>query len=77
MSLTPTEKASKMLLLPSVYNPVWEYINTRKVEDAFRQGLAGTEVPESLGGKVLLSLKRGYNMYDMYNRENLTVLEQV
>ena len=72
-----SDRTSDKMFYPSVYNPVWEYINMREVETAFQDGLVGKvdTIPPALLRRIMLSLKRGGNMYDMYNRSNLTVLE--
>ena len=73
-----SDKTSDKMFYPSVYNPIWEYINMREVEKSFQNALIGNgenPVPPSLLRRVMTSLKRGGNMYDMYNRSNLTVLE--
>jgi hypothetical protein len=71
-------REDKILLLPSHYNPVWENISMNKLEDAF-YGAHPMEpaVGENLRrifGKLTLGLKRGWNMYDIYDRGNLTIL---
>ena len=72
-----SDRTSDKMFYPSVYNPVWEYINMREIETAFQKGLTGKDdsIPPALMKRIMLSLKRGGNMYDMYNRSNLTVLE--
>jgi hypothetical protein len=80
MDLKPSEKRNKLLMLPSKYNPVWEYINMQKLEDAFLDKIGEhpeVSLPDSLKSKPVLSLKRTLNMYDMYNFENLTILDSL
>lgn len=69
-----SDRTPDKLFYPSHYNPVWEYIDMREVERCFQMELQGTQVPESLLRRQMLSLKRGGNMYDMYNRSNMTIL---
>ena len=68
-----------VLLLPSKYNPVWEHINMQKLEDAFygsvSEEFVGIQTLKNVLGKITLGLKRSWNMFDIYNRENMTVLQ--
>lgn len=74
-------REEKVLLLPSQYNPVWENIRMDKLEAAFfgAQPLesADYESLKQIFGKITLGLKRCWNMYDMYNRGNLTILSSL
>lgn len=76
--LKPLPRTDKVLLLPSVYNPVWEYINMGNLERAFYSNVTEPYLNEYLRsklGKLTLGLRRGWNMYDIFNRENLTILD--
>lgn len=72
----PTERKA-FLMLPSAYNPVWEYIDMGKLENAWKKNTVKLQkhLPEELRDpRFIKCLKRGWNMYDIYNRENITVL---
>lgn len=70
---------SKALFLPSEYNPAWEYINMGKLEEAWTRATSSIKsiLPEELRDpRFIKCLKRSRNMYDMFHRENLTILSQ-
>lgn len=62
------------VLLPSVYNPVWEYVSTKKLEEAFT-ALDLSAMPKALTGRWIKTLKRGRNLYDYFARSNMTILD--
>ena len=80
----PLEKVNKEvkrhrpLILPSSYNPVWEYMNVSKISQYFLQKAEerGISLPDSVTDGLLLSLKRTRNFYDLFCQTNLTILEQ-
>lgn len=74
LDLKPREERTNLYLLPSEYNPVWEYINVQKLEEAYRQVVLNTNVENELPVNIILSLKRGRNLYDIFHRENMTIL---
>lgn len=68
---------TKALFLPSEYNPAWEYINMSKLEEAWAKHTQSIRelLPESLRDtRFIKCLKRNRNLYDMFHRENLTIL---
>lgn len=79
LELKPPEEKKAFLLLPSEYNPIWEYTVMSKLEKAWTRETADIwkELPDDLRDpRFIKCLKRGKNMYDWYNRENLTILNQ-
>jgi hypothetical protein len=64
------------IVVKSEYNPVWEYINIRSLRDIFEQNTRGIELPKSLKGDFLLSLRKTRNMYDLFSLSNMAVLAQ-
>ena len=80
LELKPRERTENILLLPSQYNPVWEYINVQRLEDAFWSKILSDPSAgylKGLYGNITLGLKRGWNMYDIYNRSNLAILSSM
>ncbi|KAI0994496.1 hypothetical protein K3495_g13686 [Podosphaera aphanis] len=75
LELTPREaRENPVYILPSVYNPVWEYISMQKCEEAFHESLQSTDLEEQIRMSLILSLRRSRNLYDLYSRHNLTLL---
>jgi len=75
--LKTRSEPKKSLFLPSEYNPAWEYINMSKLEQAWQDSTSSFRefLPEELvDPRFIKCLKRGQNMYDIFNRDNLTVL---
>jgi len=76
-ALTQPPVNKKVVILPSSYNPVWEHVNMGNLERAFYSNLREPYLNKYLKehlGQVTLGLRRGWNMFDVYNRENLTIL---
>jgi len=76
-ALTQPPVNKKVVILPSSYNPVWEHVNMGSLERAFYSNLREPYLNKYLKehlGQVTLGLRRGWNMFDVYNRENLTIL---
>lgn len=73
------KKERKFLLLPSSYNPVWEYMDMSKLENTWMMKTRKVSgLPEDLQNpRFIKCLGRGFNMYDLYNRENLTILNDI
>lgn len=61
--------------LPSEYNPVWDNISIRRIQAIF-QDSRDPEVQALNPGRIVLSLKRSYNLFDVYNRSNLAILAE-
>jgi len=80
LSLIPNNREVKKekVLLPSLYNPVWEYINMSRLSQELLTNLArsGLNIPPSISKGLLLSLKRTRNFNDLFNMTNLTIIEQ-
>jgi len=75
--LKPRSEPKKSLFLPSEYNPAWEYINMSKLERAWQDSTSSIRefLPEDLvEPRFVKCLKRGHNMYDIFNHDNMTVL---
>ena len=68
--LTPREKPDIRFIIKSEYNPVWERMNLRPV----REILDKVSDSDFDNLSVMLSLKRGLNMYDLFNRNNLALV---
>jgi len=79
-ALTQPSVNKKVVILPSSYNPVWEHVNMGNLERAFYSNLREPYLNQYLKehlGQVTLGLRRGWNMFDVYNRENLTILSSL
>lgn len=67
-TLAKVEKPIPKLILKSKYNPIWEYIRIGPIKNFL------LESGENLDFETLvLSLKRGRSLYDIYNIYNLTL----
>jgi hypothetical protein len=64
-------------LLPSTYNPVWEYISMSTLSQELLNNLVKAKLPllQPFSKGFLLSLKRTRNFQDFFNSTNLTILE--
>jgi hypothetical protein len=62
------------LMLPSEYNPVWEYVNMKELTAKIRVEWSKDTIPEALDVPVIKSLKRTTALQDMMTLWNLTIL---
>ena len=73
-SLERVEKPTPQFVLPSEYNPIWEYIRIGPIREVLVKYSKG----EIEGLDILVtSLKWGRNYYDSFNLHNLTVLNSL
>jgi len=64
------------LMLPSYYDEVWEYIDLRSVFGAMQQvWLRAGDLPRSLDGPLIKSLRRTENLFDKTSAWNKAVLK--
>ena len=70
------QERDKPLLFPSIYNEVWRYINLNEVFDKMRSIWLrdGVQVPDSLKGPLVKSLRRTENLFDKVNVWNVELL---
>jgi hypothetical protein len=70
-SLKPAKRQIP-LLLPSEYNEVWKYINTREVFDAVKHEWTrnGNPIPDNLQGPLIKCLRRTENFSDKFSKWN-------
>lgn len=62
------------LMLPSQYNPVWEYINMKELTRAVWSEWSKDHLPEVLNQPVIKSLKRTMSLGDMMTLWNMAIL---
>lgn len=74
--LEPREKrTNEVYVLPSVYNPVWDYVNVRVLQETYNNYLSVyAKDLDHMHIDLILSLKRDRNLFDMFHRNNLTIL---
>lgn len=69
--LVSSRNQEPQFILPSEYNPIWEYIRIGPIKEFledFSSELPGVH-------DLVLSLRRGKNLYDQYNLHNITILD--
>jgi len=69
-----TSQGPGPLMLPSEYNPVWEYVNVKELTAKIRAQWSTGHVPEDLNQPVIKSLKRTTALQDMMTLWNLAIL---
>lgn len=64
------------LMLPSMYDEVWEYVDLREVFRTMHRVWVstGTPLPDALHGPLIKSLRRRENLFDKFSSWNKAVL---
>ncbi|KAI6249367.1 hypothetical protein HI914_02849 [Erysiphe necator] len=76
LDLKPREKGREpMYVLPSVYNPVWEYVNVREMQETFLSFFRRNGFQDEFRMELILSLRRNRNLFDLFKQFNLTILQ--
>jgi hypothetical protein len=72
--LRPVVRPVPKIILSSEYNPVWEFIKMGPIREILSQ-CESADFNEL--DSLVLSLKRGLNMSDIYNMNNMTILNSL